>query len=98
MARTERKAMPVPLEARRKLLRYRSRSTGTKESDLLLAGFAARHLQQFDAAQLDRFERLLALPEPVLWAWLTGQATPPPDLDTDVLALLKAYRYEPDVS
>jgi len=88
--------MTMSLEARRKRLRYRSRSTGVRETDLLLAAFAARHLGGFDAAQLDRFERLLALPDTVLLDWLAGRAAPPADDDTDVLALLRAYRYEPD--
>lgn len=85
--------MSEDLTTRRKRLRYRSWHRGTKELDLLLGSFADATLGALDAAQLDRYEALLEVPEPVVHAWLAGRAAPPPDHDHDVMRMLRAFRY-----
>jgi antitoxin CptB len=80
---------PVPLDARRKRLRYQSWHLGTRETDLMVGGFADRHLATLTDAQLDAFEALLTLPDADLFALITGRIAPDPVHDTDVLALLK---------
>ena len=80
------------LATRRKRLVYRSRHRGTKELDLLVGSFAERHLGDMDAGQLDRFEALLELPEPLLYDWLTGKSQPPPEHDHDVTRLLLQFK------
>ena len=87
-------AMPESLEDRRRRLLYRSLYTGTKETDLLLGGFARRHLAGFTAAQLDRYERLLDESEPDLFDWATGRAPAPAHHDHDVMKLLKNFKPE----
>ncbi len=82
---------PESLEIRRKRLKYRSQHRGTKELDLLLGRFAAARLDALDAGQVDRFEALLEAPSPLVYAWVTGQDTPPPELDSDVLRLLRDF-------
>ncbi len=82
-------------DIRRKRLRFRSRHRGTKELDLLLGGFADERLKTMTEAELDRFEALLELPEPVLSAWLMGQGVPPPEYDNEVTRALLAFRPEP---
>ena len=82
---------PESLEIRRKRLKYRSQHRGTKELDLLLGRFAAARLDALDAAQVDRFEALLEAPSPLVYAWVTGQDAPPPELDSDVLRLLRDF-------
>ncbi|WP_085125575.1 succinate dehydrogenase assembly factor 2 [Tistlia consotensis] len=84
-----------PIEVRRKRLRFRSWHRGTKEMDLLVGQFADGHLAGFDSAQLDRFEALLLEPDPDLYNWMTGAAEPPPELDHDVMKLMRGFRYEP---
>ncbi|MBI3707820.1 MAG: succinate dehydrogenase assembly factor 2 [Proteobacteria bacterium] len=84
--------MPELLDDRRKRLLYRSRYTGTKETDLLLGGFAAAHLGTFDAAQLDQFELLLTEPDPQIFDWATGRAAVPPQHDNGVMRLLKNFK------
>ena len=79
------------LDIRRKRLKYRSQHRGTKELDLLLGRFAAARLDALDAAQVDRFEALLEAPSPLVYAWVTGQDAPPPELDSDVLRLLRDF-------
>ena len=83
------------LATRRKRLVYRSRHRGTKELDLLVGSFAERHLAEMDASQLDRFEDLLELPEPLLYDWLVGRSAPPPAFDHDVTRLLLQFKFSP---
>ena len=87
--------MTDPLEIRRKRLLYRSRHRGMKELDLVMGAFAERYLPAMDADRLDRLEELLEVPEPVLYDWLTGAATPPAPYDHDVTRLLLDFRFEP---
>ncbi len=63
--------------------------------DLLIGGFAERHLAALDEAQLGRFERLLEVPEPLLYDWLTGGSRPPTEHDHDVARLLLNFKLKP---
>ncbi len=83
------------LAIRRKRLDYRSRHRGTKELDLLVGAFAEEHLAEMDAGQLDRFEALLELPEPLLYDWLLGRSEPPSEYDHDVTRLFLNFKYSP---
>lgn len=87
--------MPDSLDKRRKRLAFRARHRGMKELDLLIGGFAERHLAALGAAQLGRFEALLEVPEPVMLSWLMGQAAPPAAFDHDVMALLLRFKDAP---
>jgi len=82
-------------DPRRKRLLFRSWHRGTREADLVLGSFADRHLAGFDAAQLDRYEALLAVADPDLFDWIAGRAAPPPAHDHDVTRLLIAFQYTP---
>ncbi len=86
---------PESLEIRRKRLKYRSQHRGTKELDLLLGRFAAARLDTLDPGQIDRFEALLEAPSPLVYAWVTGQDAPPPEMDTDILHLLRDFTLRP---
>lgn len=79
------------LEIRRKRLVHRSLYTGMKETDLLLGAFARAHVTAFDAAMLDQYERLLEEPDPAIFAWAIGREEVPSELDTAVMALLRAF-------
>ena len=71
--------MSAKLEQRRKRLAFRAWHRGMKELDLLIGGFADRHLAELSPAQLGRFEALLDVPEPLMYRWLMGQEPPPAD-------------------
>ena len=45
---------------------YRADHRGTREMDFLLGKFAKARVPQMSGAQLDAFEELLAIPDPVL--------------------------------
>jgi antitoxin CptB len=80
------------LETRRKRLLYRSVYRGNKENDILLGQFARAHIAEFDSAELDQYERLLAAGDNEIFDWVTGQAEIPPEADSAVLRRLKAFR------
>ena len=80
-----------PIDSRRKRLIHRSLYTGMKETDLLLGAFARAHVGDFDVMQLDRYEQLLAEPDPEIYAWAIEQNPVPSELDNDVMALLRHF-------
>lgn len=79
------------LDHHRRRVRYRSWHRGTREVDLMLGRFADAHLQALSEEQLDRFAALLTRPDPDIYDWIAGRAPVPPELDTDVMALLKRF-------
>lgn len=85
--------MPESRDLRRRRLLYRSLYTGCKETDLLLGGFARRFLGEFGDDQLDRYELLLAEPDPDVLDWASGRCAVPPAHDHDVMRLLQNFRY-----
>ena len=82
------------IENRRKRLRFRSWHRGTKEMDLLMGSFADAHLSGFGREQLDRYEALLDVPEPVVYDWILGRSQPPADYDHEVTQLLLAFEFQ----
>ena len=79
-------------DARLRRLRFRAWRRGFREADLILGGFADRHLAGLGPAELDDFEALLEQPDPDLYAWILGQADCPPAFDTPLLAAIRAFR------
>ncbi len=84
--------MVEELKKRQKRLRFRCWHRGTKEMDLLLGSFADRHLEALGELQLERFEALLDLPEPVLYNWVIGREAPDEAFDHDVMTLLRNFK------
>jgi antitoxin CptB len=84
--------MPGELSARRKKLLYRSAYTGTKETDLLLGGFARRHMATLTDAQLDSYEALLEIEDPRLYKWISGMEEAPAAFQNDVLELIRDFK------
>jgi antitoxin CptB len=80
------------LELRRKRLLYRSVYRGNKENDILLGQFARAHIAEFDAAELDQYERLLSAGDNDIYDWVAGKAEPPADMDCPVLRKLMAFQ------
>lgn len=81
-----------PEEVRIKRLRYRSSYTGTKETDVLLGQFAARHLAALSPDMLDQYEALIENSDPDLFMWISGRKPVPPEWDTEIMALLQKFR------
>ncbi|MGO9631941.1 MAG: succinate dehydrogenase assembly factor 2 [Xanthobacteraceae bacterium] len=79
------------LDERRRKLLFRAWRRGVREMDLIIGRFADVHIDKFDAAGLDDFERLIEAPNADLYAWVTGTEIAPAPYDTAVLASLIAF-------
>ncbi len=84
--------MSVTSDPRLKQLRYRSWHRGTREMDLLLGGFAERHLAGLSDAELGQYEALLAAPDPDLFNWIVGETPVPPAFDNAVMKLILDFK------
>lgn len=81
-------------ENRRKRLLWRACHRGTREMDLVLGGFARAHLQALSPAELDEFERLIALEDPMLMGWVVGREPVPARHDSPLVRRILAFRPE----
>jgi antitoxin CptB len=70
------------LDERRRRLLYRCWHRGTRETDLIMGPFA-------DA--LADFERLSDVPDPEIYAWVTGELAVPAQHDTPLFRRLCAF-------
>ena len=77
---------------RRRRLRYRAWHRGTREMDLVLGPFADAHAETLPVAELDRLEALMDEEDTDLLQWVMGQASPPPDVDGEMIDRLVAFR------
>lgn len=80
---------------RRRKLKFRASHRGLRELDLFMEQFVATHLDAFDAGDLDQFEAVLDIPDRQVYAFIMGQARPPPEMRSRVLDLMLAFRYSP---
>jgi antitoxin CptB len=68
-------------ERRRKLL-FRSWHRGIREMDLIMGGFADATIAEMSDSDLDELERLLDVPDQIIYAWITGDEPIPAQADT----------------
>lgn len=77
---------PDPIhDPRRRRLFFRAHHRGTKEADLLVGGFVARHIAAFSEAELDEIEAVLEYPDVDLADWLSGRRPVPAEFETPML-------------
>lgn len=81
------------MDERRRKLRFRAWRRGFREMDLLMGSFADAHIDAMQPENLDEFERLLAVPDWDLYAWLIGREDVPANYRGDVLDQMIAFRY-----
>jgi len=84
--------MPDKLDNIRRKLRFRSLRRGTKESDLVIGGFAEAHLRDLDEAQLADFEALLDQNDQDVLSWVIDMKPPLAAFDTPVLKMLQNFK------
>ncbi len=82
------------VERRRKRAYYNSWHRGTREMDLLIGGFADRHLSGLTPEDLERYEHILQQPDDDLYVWITGREDIPQDLDSELFRKLCKYRVD----
>ena len=64
------------LDARRRRIHFRVRRRGMVELDLLLGRFSDARLAALSPDDLDRFEKLLEVPDQELFRWITENDVP----------------------
>jgi antitoxin CptB len=84
--------MSEDIEIRRRRAAWRAGHRGTKELDILVGRFADVRLPAMADADLDRFERFLAVSDPDIQAWLLGPspAAPNPEF-ADMVADIRKF-------
>ena len=80
------------LSNRARRLIYQASYTGMKETDLLLGHFAKAHLPDLNDDELDDFEALLDVVDPIIYAWVMGKERVPIQYDTRVFQLIKKFK------
>jgi antitoxin CptB len=83
------------LDERRKRLLFRSWHRGTREMDLIMGRFADANIGTLNDAELDAFERLTDVPEPELYAWITGEQPVAAEHDTPLFDRLRHFARTP---
>jgi antitoxin CptB len=86
------------LDTVRKRLAWRASRRGIKEMDIIVGGYADRHLPHMSAQDLITFEALLEIPDQQLLSWVTRQEEVPENLRQPMLMDLLTYRPEQSAS
>ncbi len=80
------------LDDRRKRLLFRCWHRGTREMDLILGRFADAEIANLTDGELVQLEYLLEVPEPDLYAALTGNVPPAPEFANSLFERIRAFR------
>ena len=79
------------LDDRRRRLLYRAWRRGTREMDLIMGRFADAALGRLTEAEIAELERLAEVPDPELYAWITGDLPVPDSYDHAVFRRLRDF-------
>lgn len=82
----------LPLDPRRRKLRFRSWHRGMREVDLILGPFADARIASLTAEELDQYEELLDRPDTILLPYLLGQVPVSELNDQTMLRAVIAFR------
>jgi antitoxin CptB len=80
------------LDARRRRLLFRCWHRGTREMDLVLGRFADAEIANLRDEELAQLERLIEVPDPDLYAAVTGDKPLPPELAGGLFDRIKSFR------
>jgi antitoxin CptB len=80
------------LDDRRKRLLFRCWHRGTREMDLILGRFADAEIAVLADNELGELERLIEVPDPDLYAALTGERALPAEHASPLFERIKAFR------
>ncbi|MGB9118133.1 succinate dehydrogenase assembly factor 2 [Bradyrhizobium sp.] len=80
------------LDDRRKRLLFRCWHRGTREMDLIFGRFADAEITNLSEEELDQFEFLMDVPDPDLYAALTGNMPPAREYANGLFDRIKSFR------
>ena len=80
------------LDDRRKRLLFRCWHRGTREMDLILGRFADAEIAMLTHAELSDLENLIEVPDPDLYAALSGGPVLAPEYRTALFDRIKSFR------
>jgi antitoxin CptB len=80
------------LDVRRKRLLFRCWHRGTREMDLILGRFADSAIPTLSDDEVVQLERLIEVPDPDLYAALTGDKALPAEYAGSLFDRIKAFR------
>jgi len=80
------------LDDRRKRLLFRCWHRGTREMDLILGRFADAEIETLSDGELDTLEHLIEVPDPDLYAALTGDKPLAPAYASALFDRIKTFR------
>jgi antitoxin CptB len=80
------------LDDRRKRLLFRCWHRGTREMDLILGRFADAEIAHLSDSDMAELERLIDVPDPDLYAALTGDKPLAPEYASTLFDRIKAFR------
>jgi len=80
-------------EIRLKRLKFRAWRRGFVEADLIIGPFVDRHGAELTPIQLDELEALLDESDQDIYAWIIGRQPTPERFDTEVMQLIRGFRY-----
>ncbi|WP_374570306.1 succinate dehydrogenase assembly factor 2 [Phenylobacterium sp.] len=81
-------------DARLRRLKFRAWHRGFREADLILGPFADKHASSLSLEQIEEFERLMQAPDHDLYNWIVERDPTPPEMDGEIMRMLKAFRDE----
>jgi len=84
------------LDDRRKRLLFRCWHRGTREMDLILGRFADAEITKLSDDELAQFEYLMDVPDPDLYAALTGDVPLAPEFASGLFDRIKSFRADHD--
>ena len=82
------------LDDRRKRLLFRCWHRGIREMDLILGRFADAEIANLSDEELGDLEYLMDVPDPDLYAALTGNVLPAPEFANGLFARIKSFRVD----
>jgi antitoxin CptB len=80
------------LDDRRKRILFRCWHRGTREMDLILGRFADAEISNLSDSDMAELERLIDVPDPDLYAALTGDRPLAPEYASALFDRIKAFR------
>ncbi len=86
------------LDPDRKRILYRANHRGIKEMDIVLGGYAERHLAEMKGEELSSFVRLMEEHDRDLIQWVTGEKPLPEHLDAALFERIIADIQNPDLA